>query len=81
MATPRTPVHPEQLALAAMDAATLCGLSRSQWWKLHASGRIPLPVRLGTRAPRWRVDELRAWLAAGCPNRETWETLTRGGDQ
>jgi predicted DNA-binding transcriptional regulator AlpA len=31
-----------------------------------------MPVRLGTKAPRWRVDELRAWLAAGAPDRQTW---------
>lgn len=36
-----------------------------------------MPVRLGTKAPRWRVDELRDWLAAGCPDRLTWERMRR----
>ena len=51
------------LALTAKDAAALLGVSRAQLWKLHAAGKLPLPVRLGTRAPRWRYDELREWLA------------------
>jgi predicted DNA-binding transcriptional regulator AlpA len=65
------------LAVSATDAAALVGVSRAQWWKLHAAGKVPLPVYLGSRAPRWRVDELRDWLAAGAPNRQTWER-TRG---
>jgi predicted DNA-binding transcriptional regulator AlpA len=66
-----------RLALPAKDAADLVGVSRAQWWKLHASGKIPLPVYLGTKAPRWRVEELRAWLAAGCPDRLAWQKLRR----
>jgi predicted DNA-binding transcriptional regulator AlpA len=61
------------LAVPAGGAARLCGVSRSQWWKLHASGKVPLPVYLGSKAPRWRVEELRAWLAAGCPDRQEWQ--------
>ena len=64
-----------RLALSAKEAACLLGISRAQIWKLHSAGKIPMPVRLGTRAPRWRVDELRAWLAAGCPDRQTWERM------
>lgn len=75
MKTPEPKRQLEQLALPAKDAAALCGVSRAQWWKLHAAGKIPLPVRLGTRAPRWRVDELRAWLEADCPDRQTWEKM------
>ena len=75
MGTPTTPVGSERLALSAKDAAILLGISRAQVWKLHAAGKIPLPVRLGTRAPRWRVEELREWLAAGCPDRQTWERM------
>jgi predicted DNA-binding transcriptional regulator AlpA len=63
------------LAVSAEGAARLCGVSRSQWWKLHSAGKVPLPVYLGSKAPRWRVDELRAWLAAGCPNRQEWQRV------
>ena len=63
------------LAVAADGAAHLCGVSRSQWWKLHSAGKVPLPVYLGSKAPRWRVDELRAWLDAGCPRRQEWQRM------
>ncbi len=66
------------LALSAKNAAILLGISRAQLWKLHASGRLPLPVYLGAKAPRWRADELREWLAAGAPDRQTWQRMRAG---
>ncbi|MBN2563134.1 MAG: helix-turn-helix domain-containing protein [Phycisphaerae bacterium] len=64
--------------MTASDAAALLGISRAQLYKLHSQGKIPLPVRLGIKAPRWRVSELGAWLEAGCPDRLAWErTKTR----
>lgn len=48
-------------------------LSRASIFAAHAAGRIPRPVRPGVRDPRWSVREIEAWIAAGCPNRETWE--------
>ena len=69
----------EPLAVDAKRVGQLLGISRAQVWKLHASGRLPLPVRLGTRAPRWRVDELRDWLAAGCPDRQMWQGMRKHG--
>ena len=54
-------------------AAELCGVSRSHWQKLEASGAIgPQPVRcLGARK-LWRVAELSDWCAGGCVPREKW---------
>jgi predicted DNA-binding transcriptional regulator AlpA len=75
MNAPSTHVASERLALSAADAAALVGVSRAQWWKLHSAGKVPVPVYLGAKAPRWRVDELRAWLAAGAPDRQTWLRL------
>ena len=37
-----------------------------------AAGKLPRPVRIGGKVV-WVVDEIRAWLAAGAPDRETWE--------
>lgn len=71
-------VAAERLALTAKDAAALVGVSRSFWWKLHAAGKVPLPIYLGSKAPRWRVEELRAWLAAGAPDRQTWQRMREG---
>lgn len=71
----------QRLAVSATDAANLLGISRAQLWKLHACGKLPLPARLGSKKPVWVVEELRAWLAAGAPDRQTWQRLkdTRGG--
>lgn len=68
-----TPTPP--LAVAAEGAASLLDISRSQFFKLHASGKIPAPVYLGTKAPRWRVAELSDWLDSGCPDRQTWDRM------
>lgn len=78
MSATKTPIISDRLALAARDAAALVGVSRAQWWKLSAAGKVPLPVYLGTKAPRWRVDELRDWLAAGAPDRQTWQEVREG---
>jgi predicted DNA-binding transcriptional regulator AlpA len=75
MATPTTPFDSERLALSAMDAAAVLGISRAQFWKLHAAGKLPQPVYLGTKAPRWRATELRDWLAAGAPDLLTWQRI------
>ena len=73
--SPPTITRPEQLAVNARDAGALLGISRAQFFKLKAQGKVPLPVRMGVNAPRWRVAELRGWVAAGCPDRQTWERL------
>jgi excisionase family DNA binding protein len=75
MDTLSTPIAPDRLALTAGEAAELLGISRAQLYKLHQSGRLPLPVYLGTRAPRWLRDELLAWLQAGAPCRADWLRL------
>ncbi|MGD8453293.1 MAG: AlpA family phage regulatory protein [Phycisphaerae bacterium] len=82
MTTATTPISVQPLAVSAKDAAMLLGISKAQVWKLHAQGKLPLPIRLGTKAPRWLVAELRAWSEAGCPDRQVWErakTATRRG--
>jgi predicted DNA-binding transcriptional regulator AlpA len=79
MDTPSTPLDAGRLAVTARDAARLLGISRAQLYRLHSSGRLPQPVYLGTKAPRWSVTELRAWLAAGAPPRDQWERQKREG--
>ena len=62
---------PVPLAVNALDAAAICGVSRSHWLKLHAQGAVPDPIRLGRRV-LWRTAELRDWLHAGCPSAPRW---------
>ena len=67
------PAAIEPLALSAGQAAQALNVSERHFWALNSSGRLPRPVRFG-RAVRWPVDELRAWLAAGSPERGPWES-------
>lgn len=60
------------LLVDARRAAELLGLGCSTWRRLVVTGRAPRAIRFG-RATRWRVDELRDWLAAGAPTRERWD--------
>jgi len=62
------------LLLSAVEVAAMLGIGRSHLYGLHASGRLPLPVKLGRRS-LWRRDELAAWVQAGCPSRSKWVAL------
>jgi hypothetical protein len=68
----------EPLAVRGDEAARLCGVSPRLWRALDSSGRVPRGRRLG-RAKIWSVDELRAWLRAGCPARDRWESMQERG--
>lgn len=67
----------ESLVVSADEAAKLLGISRRHLWALNSSGRLPRPVRLGSRSVRWVARELSAWLDAGCPPRDRWEALKK----
>lgn len=60
------------LLVSARTAASLCSKSLRTWRTWDSQGLIPRPVRIG-RSTLWRADELREWIAAGCPGREQWE--------
>jgi len=60
------------LLVTAKQAAAMCGKSLRTWRSWDAAGWIPRPVRIG-RSTLWRTDELREWVAAGCPRRQEWE--------
>ena len=64
---------PTSLLISARAAAEVCGTSLRTWRSWDAAGAIPRSVRIG-RSRRWRVEELRAWIDAGCPNRRAWES-------
>jgi len=75
--TPRdstAPIIP--LLLNAQSAAAICKKSARTWQSWDALGLIPRPVRIG-RSTLWRVDELRAWIDAGCPSRDVWEAAQK----
>jgi predicted DNA-binding transcriptional regulator AlpA len=63
----------QPLAVNAAGVGRLLCISRAKVFELHSRGRLPLPVRLGGRCPRWIVSELHEWLKAGAPHIEVWE--------
>jgi len=64
--------HADTLLVSAKQAAAMCGKSLRTWRTWDAAGWIPRPVRIG-RSTLWRANELREWVAAGCPRRAEWE--------
>jgi predicted DNA-binding transcriptional regulator AlpA len=54
-------------------AKLLCsGVRTVRTW--NTLGKLPAPIRIGGRVV-WRVNEIRAWLDAGAPDRETWTAI------
>lgn len=70
-------VQIEPILIDAKSASASCGVSRSLWLQWDCIGANPRPVRLGGRV-LWAVTDLRAWAAAGCPSRETFEQMKGG---
>lgn len=62
--------------LTADDLANLLHCCRRTIYRRDDAGEIPAPVRIG-RQVRWRTDEVKAWLDAGCPRRDHWEPMWR----
>lgn len=52
--------------ITADELAAILGLSKRSVWRLVANGEIPEPLRVGG-STRWPLDEIEAWLDAGCP--------------
>ena len=65
-------------ALRELDAERLArmlsgvGVRTIRTW--DAAGKLPRPVKIGGRT-LWYVREVHAWLAAGSPDRATWEAM------
>ena len=62
----------KQLLVPGKEAAAMCSKSLRTWRAWDAAGRVPRPIRIA-RSTLWRVEELHAWIAAGCPSRTEWE--------
>ena len=62
-----------QVLLRAADCARLCGVSKRTWFRLAASARTPVSIRLGA-SPVWRRKDLDLWISWDCPNRQEYES-------
>jgi predicted DNA-binding transcriptional regulator AlpA len=63
---PITAAPAEPLLITAEELARLLHISLRTLWRLRSAGRLPEPVRIAGMV-RWRVDEIKNWVAAGCP--------------
>lgn len=59
------------------EVAGLLGVSVRTLDAWSASARLPAPIKLSRGTVRWRLEEIRRWIAAGCPPRDVWEKTTR----
>jgi predicted DNA-binding transcriptional regulator AlpA len=64
----------EPILINAEELARLLSVSQRTLRRLVVIECLPEPVPLLTR-PRWRVDEIREWVDAGCPARLRWVQL------
>ena len=62
------------LVVAAKALAVMLDSSERTIRTWDAAGKLPPPLRLGGGVV-WRVDEIRAWLEAGAPDRARWAAL------
>ena len=60
--------------LRAVDVGRMLNLSKRQIFRLNSSGKIPAPIRIGG-AVRWAESTIAKWLAAGAPDRKTFEAM------
>lgn len=60
--------------LNAKSLGQLLALSKRQVFRLNSCGKIPKPLKIGGSV-RWSADEISSWLAAGAPDRKTWEAM------
>ena len=61
----------EKIVLTADECAAVLGISRSTWYQMFQGGKTPIGVKLN-RCRRWSSEELKKWVAAGCPPRRKW---------
>ena len=62
------------------ELAKVLSLSKRQIHRLNACHKIFAPIRIGGSL-RFSAQECIDWLAAGAPDRRTWEALKQNGGE
>ena len=70
--TPSTDAIPLAVDARALAPLLTCGVRTIRTW--DAAGKLPEPLRISGKV-LWRLDEIKAWLEAGAPNRERWAAI------
>lgn len=55
--------------------ARLIGIDRRSFRRLVVAGKAPAGRYFSKTMIRWRADEIRDWIDAGCPRRDAWERI------
>jgi len=58
--------------ISASQLADLLSVSERTLYRLKSIGQLPVPIVLGGSV-RWRLTEIREWIAQGCPRPATRE--------
>ena len=67
-----------ELVVGPKQLAQLLRISPRELQRLRNRGLVPAPdLSVSRRIQRWSLDNVRAWLGAGCPTEEIWR-LHRG---
>ncbi|MBX3412617.1 MAG: helix-turn-helix domain-containing protein [Pirellulales bacterium] len=74
-APPHNDVPQASLLISPDDLATILKVSKRTLWRLLSGAKLPRPIHVG-RSPRWRLEEINAWIEAGCPDLESWSRST-----
>lgn len=66
----------DPVLLTAAQVAAVLQISTRTLWRLLSGRKVPEPVRLGG-AVRWRAEDIKNWIAAGCPQTSARENASR----
>jgi prophage regulatory protein len=56
--------YPTEKLIKLAELCKLLDMSRSTIYKMKMEGRFPEPIKVGYRAVRWRLSDIRAWQDA-----------------
>ena len=63
----------ESLLIGPKILAELLSVSRTTIYEMRRAGELPDPVAVA--GVKWSRSEIADWIAAGCPNGSTWNTI------
>lgn len=71
--------EPPPYTMTDAEIAWELRLSAKTIHRMNDDGKLPQPVTVGARSLRWVRQTMVEWLAAGCPDRATFEANRKGG--
>lgn len=73
-------VPSNRLLINVDELSSLLSMSPRTIWRKLSAGQMIQPVRIGG-STRWRLDEVQAWVEAGCPHSEPSQNASGGTDR